>query len=63
MHSSEYARMHPHVSGLANHWIVLTFSQNMMSCVFASMHKEQKKVRVWKLFVDHPGPGYFMPDG
>jgi len=55
--------MHPHVSGLANHWIVLTFSQNMMSCVFASMHKEQKKVRVWKLFVDHPGPGYFMPDG
>jgi len=35
--------------------IVLTFYTNMMSCVFASMHKEQRKARAWGLFVDHPG--------
>jgi len=35
--------------------IGLTFYPNRVSCVVASMHKEQRKARAWGLFVDHPG--------
>jgi len=32
---------------------VLTFYPNMRSCVFANMHKEQRKACAWGLFVNH----------
>jgi len=34
--------------------IGLTFYPSRVSCVVASMHKEQRKARAWGLFVDHP---------
>jgi len=35
--------------------IGLTFYPTMISCIFPSMHKEQRKARAWGMFVDHPG--------